>query len=180
MGPGGNVTEVEFLYLFPRFDGWRIFWNKRTDGVQWKSAHGNFIDWLCKKVEELRRLLQETNEQQAVLALNTRFNFFTVLLLTNDLVKQIEDDCCCCPPVLFNAQLLDGSLSNQYQVIFECVSGQSSYFSCNVASLFWRQDLWGIFRNLHLLNWPSMWQDHLTFHQNTIIWLSSLTSPLEL
>ena len=81
---------------------------------------------------------------------------------------------------LFHAQPVDGALSNQYQVIFECLSGRSSYFSCNVASLFWRQDLWGIFRNLHLLNWPSMWQDHLTFHQNTIIWLSSLTSPLEL
>ena len=50
---------------------------------------------------------------------------------------------------LFNAQPVDGAVSNQYQVIFECVSGQSSYFSCNVALLFWRQDLWGILRNLH-------------------------------
>ena len=50
---------------------------------------------------------------------------------------------------LFNAQPVDGAVSNQYQVIFECVSGQSSYFSCNVASLFWRQDLWGILRHFH-------------------------------
>ena len=122
-------------------------------------------------MEELRRLLQETNEQQAVLALNTRFNFFIVLLLTNDHVKQIGDDCCCCPPVL---RTTCGWCSfKSISCVFECVSGRSSYFSCNVASLFWRQDLWGILRNLHPVtkSWKRSQKKHL-------IIISTLTSGI--
>ena len=60
----------------------------------------------------------------------------------------------CCSPAFWPPCLCPMcgccSLKSIYWLIFECVSGQSSYFSCNVASLFWRQDLSGILRNLHL------------------------------